>query len=67
MKCFPVIPRWEGKVEIHVLDDTITSEVLEDHLVQAGQFVGVGSFRPQNRGLFGRFKLVSLKEKKRAA
>jgi hypothetical protein len=67
MKCFPVIPKWEGNVEIQVLDDTITSEVLEEHLVQAGQFIGVGSFRSQNRGIFGRFKLVSLKEKKRAA
>jgi len=63
MKCFPVIPRWEGEVEIHVLDDTITQEVLEEHLVQAGQFIGLGSFRPENRGIYGRFKLVNLKEK----
>jgi hypothetical protein len=67
MRRFPLVPQWEGRVEIHVLDDTITSEVLEDHLVQAGQFIGVGSFRPQNRGIYGRFKLVSLKETKRAA
>jgi|ERR1700680_2142272 len=67
MKCFPVIPRWEGTVEIQVLDHIITLEVLEEHLVQAGQFIGVGSFRPQNRGIYGRFKLVSLKEQKRAA
>jgi hypothetical protein len=67
MKCFPVIPKWEGTVDIQVLDDTVTSDVLEEHLVQAGQFIGVGSFRPQNRGIYGRFKLVSLKEKKRAA
>ena len=67
MKCFPVISRWEGSVQIQVLDDTVTCEVLAEHLVQAGQFIGVGSFRPQNRGIYGRFKLVSLKEKKRAA
>jgi hypothetical protein len=41
-----------------------TGEVLEEHLMQAGQFIGVGSFRPQNRGIYGRFKLVSLKEQK---
>ena len=64
MKCFPVIPKWEGEVEIHVLDDTITQEVLEEHLVQAGQFIGLGSFRPENRGIYGRFRLVSLKEKR---
>jgi hypothetical protein len=64
MKCFPVIANWEGNIEIQVLDDTVTAEVLEEHLVQAGQFIGVGSFRPQNRGIYGRFKLVSLKQKK---
>lgn len=64
MKCFPVIPKWDGRVEIQVLDGTVTREVLEEHLMQAGQFIGVGSFRPQNRGIYGRFKLVSLKEKK---
>jgi len=63
MKCFPVIPKWEGEVEIHVLDETITHEVLEEHLVQAGQFIGLGSFRPENRGIYGRFRLVNLKEK----
>ena len=63
MKSFPVIPKWEGEVEIQVLDETITKEVLEEHLVQAGQFIGVGSFRPQNRGIYGRFRLVSLKER----
>jgi hypothetical protein len=67
MKCFPTIPKWEGELEVHVLDHTVTREVLEEHLVQAGLFVGVGSFRPQNRGIYGRFRLVSLKEKKRAA
>jgi hypothetical protein len=67
MKCFPVIPKWEGTVEIQVLDDTVTSEVLEEHLVQAGQFVGLGSFRPEKRGFLGRFRLVNLREKKRAA
>ena len=49
MKCFPLIPKWDGEVEIHVLDDTITQEDLEEHLVQAGQFIGLGSFRPENR------------------
>jgi len=35
MKCFPVIPRWEGEVEIQVLDGTVTREVLEEHLVMS--------------------------------
>ena len=63
MRCFPVIARWEGNLEIRVLDHTITQEVLEEHLVQAGQFIGLGSFRPENRGIYGRFKLVSLRRR----
>lgn len=39
-----------------MLDDSVTDEILKEHLVQAGPFVGVGSFRPQNRGVYGRFK-----------
>jgi len=65
MKCFPTISKWEGELEIQVLDDTVTKEVLEEHLIQGGLFVGLGSFRPQNRGVYGRFKLVNLNEKKR--
>ena len=61
LKCFPVLDAWQGDVQIVVLDDTITREVLEEHLVQAGQFVGVGSHRAEHGGVFGRFKLVSLK------
>lgn len=63
MKCFPVIKKWGGEVEFHVLDDTITLDVLQEHLEQAGQFIGVGSFRPRNRGIYGRFAVKNLKWK----
>lgn len=62
MKCFPVIPSWEGEVTFTVLDPLITTEILKDTLIQAGQFIGVGSFRPQNGGIFGRFTVESIKE-----
>jgi hypothetical protein len=55
MKYFPVIDSWEGEVEFLVLDDTITLPVLEHHLKQAGQFIGLGVSRPRNRGVYGRF------------
>jgi len=63
MRCFPTIARWEGQVQIHVLDETITEQVLAEHLAQAGQFIGLGSFRPEHRGIYGRFRLISLNEK----
>jgi len=55
LKCFPLWPEWEGKVIFHVADDTITRDVFVTHLTQAGQFIGVGRFRPRNRGFYGRF------------
>jgi hypothetical protein len=39
------------------LDDTITEEVFKLHIEQAGQFIGLGSFRPRNNGYYGRFKV----------
>lgn len=60
---FPYIaPGWRGEVTIHVVDETITREVLEEHLVEAGKLIGIGRFRPRNNGYYGRFKLVSLEE-----
>src|SRR5438132_8048846 len=64
LKCFPVIPDWSGDVIFTVLDDIITMEVLKEHLDVAGQFIGIGSFRPQNRGVYGRFVVESIKEVK---
>jgi hypothetical protein len=57
---FPVIPEWSGRVEFNILDRTITPEVFVKHLVEAGQFIGIGRFRPINRGYYGRFQLTDL-------
>ena len=67
MKCFPVIEDWEGEVCFAVLDETVTKDVLEEFLETAGNFIGLGSFRPENRGIWGRFRLVSLKEARASA
>lgn len=54
-KCFPVIPQWAGRVQFHILDDTITEPVFVKHLEEAGKFIGIGRFRPRNNGFYGRF------------
>lgn len=59
MKCMPTIPSWEVKVRFVILDDTITKDIFEKHLNEAGNFVGVGYFRPERRGYWGRFKVNS--------
>lgn len=64
LKCFPVIEKWSGDLGIVVLDEVITKEVLSKHLIEAGNFIGIGSLRVQNNGIFGRFRVKSLVEAK---
>ncbi len=56
-KCFPKIEAgWEAEVNIFLLDDIITEDVFAHNLDRAGSFMGLGRFRPQNGGFYGRFK-----------
>jgi hypothetical protein len=57
-KCFPVIPQWEGDVTFYVVDPAVTRDVFTEHLEEAGRFIGIGRFRPQNNGYYGRFEVV---------
>lgn len=59
-KCFPVIHDWGGTAVVYVLDDTVTQEVFEHHAREAGRFIGLGRFRPRNRGFYGRFNVTKI-------
>jgi hypothetical protein len=52
---YPKIGAWKAVVEFSVFDDEITEEVFGKVLASAGQLVGIGRFRPENRGFYGRF------------
>lgn len=58
-RCFPTIQTWEGAVDFYILDETITRKVFEETLRKAGQFRGIGRFRPENGGFYGRFEVLS--------
>lgn len=60
-KYFPIIEEWEGDVTFYILDNIITKEVFLEVLATAGNLIGVGRFRPKNRGYYGRFEVVDLK------
>lgn len=60
MKCFPLIKSWQGVVQFFILDDTITEDVFREVLTLAGKLIGIGRFRPINRGYYGRFKVVDV-------
>ena len=54
-RSFPQWAKWSGVARFAILDDTITEPVFERHFNEAGRFIGVGRFRPENGGLNGRF------------
>lgn len=59
-RIFPRIDAWRADVTFHVLADEITADVFESHLTQAGAFVGIGRFRPENGGFYGRFAVEKI-------
>jgi len=62
MKNFPVIHNWKADVRFLIFDETITKKVFADHIKQAGQFIGIGVFRPRNNGYWGRFAVDNIEE-----
>lgn len=59
-RMFPRVDSWEGKIQYHILADEITKDVFEEHLKQAGAFVGIGRFRPQSGGYYGRYEVKKI-------
>jgi hypothetical protein len=62
-KSFPRFDKWETDVEIFLLDPILIArpEKVEEYLVHAGKFIGLGTFRPENGGYFGRFEVRNFK------
>ena len=69
LRCMPKVDHWDGYVTIHVLDETVLNTkpkqedesskkpitVLQHFLEVAGAMIGIGRFRPENGGFYGRF------------
>jgi hypothetical protein len=51
---------WQVSFTLECYEDTITLESIQKIFENGGQYVGIGSFRPTNSGLFGRFEVVSI-------
>lgn len=58
-KFFPTVWEWACECEIIVIDPLLIDHVdkVRDYLEHAGNFIGMGGFRPINGGYFGRFEL----------
>lgn len=51
---------WSVKFTLLIDNDTITIETINELLSYSGNYVGIGSFRPQCNGMFGRFDVVNI-------
>lgn len=56
--------KWSVEFELSVDNDTITEETIKQIFEYAGNYVGIGSYRPQNNGQYGRFETVKFEEMK---
>jgi hypothetical protein len=54
-KTFPVLAQWNATTIFQILDDLIDEDLFRRVLNEFGLFIGVGRFRPQNNGYYGRF------------
>lgn len=63
MRYRPRFNDWGAKFVLHVDDDLLSLEMAHQLLNEAGQSIGIGDFRPEKRGPFGRFRVVEWKEK----
>jgi len=57
MRIFPIVNEWKGQLKILVLDDILTEDVVREHLIRTGQFIGIGRWRPRQGGMNGRFEV----------
>ena len=54
-RCRPVWPEWQLKVPLEIDTAILPPEYVLDALQLAGRTVGIGDFRPEKSGRFGRF------------
>lgn len=60
-RCYPVFRKWSGALQFYISDPDITREVFEAYVRSAGEFIGIGRFRPEVSGFYGKFKLSDFK------
>ena len=60
----PRYNKWGASFEIVLNDPGVTVSVINEILEHAGKYVGVGDWRPQTKGMFGKFMISSFKAEK---
>lgn len=63
MRYRPMLKDWSLTFDI-LFEDEIPSDVIKEALEIAGRYSGIGDWRPEKKGVFGKFQVVSFKEVK---
>jgi len=63
-KCMPKIAEWTGVVVYTIYDQVITETIFAEALRLSGIQVGIGRWRPEKKGIYGRYKVKELRWQK---
>ena len=62
MRYRPRFNQWGAKFIVHIDDELLSCDMAHQLLNEAGQSIGIGDFRPEKRGPFGRFRVTQWSE-----
>lgn len=60
----PKFDNWGCKFEVILNDEGVDGITIKEILEHAGKYVGVGDWRPEKKGMFGKFTVISFQEVK---
>jgi len=66
MRYRPRLDAWAAKFRVRVNEDVLSAEVVHQLLVEGGQQIGIGDFRPERGGPFGMFRIIHWNEEEKA-
>jgi len=58
----PKYSKWKASFQIVLNDPAVPSSVINEILEHAGKYVGVGDWRPEKKGMFGKFMITEFKK-----
>ena len=58
-KAFPTFEDWTAETTLVIYDDILTPDIVRRFVEEAGRFIGVGVWRPERGGEYGRFEIAS--------
>lgn len=58
----PKFNKWSASFEIVLNDPQVDVSVINEILEHAGKYVGIGDWRPEKKGMFGKFMITSFKK-----